>query len=263
MRVTSLLVGLSFSACVLTGQSLAGSCVPAGSVPELPGEYLHGWLTPLDAAAARAFLQSFSRGKSYWDGNSLKTSCRLDDGEEIAETTAAEVDGGSTELPFAQGQGEGPRFFTDLALRTGHTRQEGEAMAKRYANLGFFRELDDGNGGTQSEAQMIYDRHAQALGMGAADLQSAKQLDEGKMKELAAKVEAAQQRGDMNEMMRLAMELQKITQPIQEEVAAITTNNDQLTWRLLEEAYPDLSAVAYKTRVVLYDSLCLKCSGTP
>lgn len=259
MRISGLMIGLLLG-CFAVGQVLADSCAPRGSVPEMPNNLSHGWLSPMDAASVRLFVQSYSRDISYWQGDTLITSCQVGY-ETIHETSAAEVNGGSTEIPFLQGHGS--KYFTDLAARSGHTPQEGDVMARRYAQLGFFRYMDDGNGTEKSEAEIIYNRHARALGLGAPDLRSARTMDEGRAKALRAKIEAAKQRGDMNEMMRLGMEAQQMTMPVQQEVAAMSAKNDRLTWRLLEEAYPDLAAVSYQSRIVIYNPICLRCDAGP
>ena len=73
------------------------------------------------------------------------------------------------------------------------------------------------------------------------------------------KIEAAKKRGDMNELMRLAQEGQKMAAPEIAQAEKFQEKTDQQSWTLLESAYPELAEASYSTRVTFFNCPCLRC----
>ena len=77
--------------------------------------------------------------------------------------------------------------------------------------------------------------------------------------ELKKKIEAAKKRGDMNELMRLAQDGQKMAAPEIAQTEIFQKKTDQQSWTLLESAPPELAEASYPTRVTFYNCPCLRC----
>ncbi len=234
-------------------------CVPQGSVPELPDNPSHGWLTRQDADQTRAYLQQFAAGESRWEGGALIVRCEIE-GSESNDMTVAHVESAGPPMP---GVGFDKKYFTDLAQRTGHTDQEADVLYNKYTRLQgvYFRQVPDGQGGFMSEGQAIFDRHkAQAPSAPAPPSAGERQSKEMQAKALKEKIKAAQARGDMQEMMRLAAEAQQLNAPMMAQAERINQGAADEQWRMLENAYGELAQAAYRVRVTPAFSACLQCS---
>lgn len=235
-------------------------CVPRGSVPELPDNPSHGWLTRQDADQTRAYLQQFATGKSRWEGEALIVRCEMQ-GSEPTDMTVAHVKSAGETIPEIAFKKE---YFTDLAQRTGHTPQEADVLFTKYAGLqgAYFKQIPDGSGGFISEGQAIFDRHkGQAPAAPTAPSASERQSKAVQAEVLKEKVKAAQTRGDMQEMMRLVAEAQQLNAPMMAQAERVNQGAADEQWRMLENAYGELAQAAYRTRVTpALATACLPCS---
>ncbi len=235
-------------------------CVPQASAPELPDNPSHGWLTRMGIDEAKAHIQQFASGESRWEGDALIVRCKMQ-GSGPTDMTVAHVDSAGPSLP---GVGLDKQYFSNLAQRTGHTPQEADGLYNKYAGLqgAYFRQVPNGQGGFMNEGQAIFDRHkGQAPSAPAVPSAGERQSKEKQAKALEEKIKAAQARGDMQEMMRLAAEAQQINAPMMAQANRITQNADDEQWRMLEEAYGELVQAAYRTRVRPgLGAFCLRCA---
>jgi hypothetical protein len=157
----------------------------------------------------------------------------------------------------------GKRQLQRLAADAGHSPQEADVLLTRYARLerSFFRTLPDGQGGSTTEDLLILRRQAKALGLPdpeAADEEAGEGGDgeAGVDPALARRIEAAEARGDLAEVMRLGAEAR--ASPTEQGRAA-TQRAARDRWLLLEKSAAALAEAAYPTLVVRKASPCSVC----
>lgn len=240
----------------------APSCVPQASVRENPGFRNDTWLSRERGDDARMHLSKVMDSKD-WRGNELyraceqmKTPCmiaRLEDGT-----------GPGTQV----GVGRQKDLFQELARASGHSRQEADVLAGRYATLAgaYFRQVPKEGGGWESEETAILRKHRRQLGFqdsGSRQVQPAgdDQSAKAKVTDLKARIKDAKKRGDMAEVMRLAAEAQQTAPGAKaaEQTAAIDRDTKQQAWLLAESSFSELSTAAYRSRI-LVSTMCI-CAG--
>lgn len=235
-------------------------CAPPGSVLQIPGNYLHGWLSKLGPDQAKAYVAALAKGEGKrWEGDSLIIKCKIED-EEPVDIAAASVEGAGANVPDGTFNRD---YFAGLAGRTGHSKQEADVLYKKYAQLKgvFYRQVPDGNGSMVNESTVIFDRYKRDIDTSGVEKAAGSQQDRQKQaEELKKKVLAAQAKGDMNEMMRLAAEIQKMNAPVMEQTAKLNQNADQLQWQMLQDAYGELAQAAYRSKITIFNGACLQCA---
>ncbi len=236
------------------------TCAPAGSVLETPGNYLHGWLSKLGPDQAKAYVEGLARGEGkHWEGDTLIIKCKIED-EESIDISAASVEGAGPDIPDGTFNKD---FFAGLAERTGHSKQEADVLYKKYAQLKgtYYRQVPDGNGGMVNESTAIFNRHKRDIDTSGVERSAGSQQDKQKQAEaLKKKILAAQAKGDMNEMMRLAAEIQQMNAPVMEQTAKLNQSADQQQWQMLEGAYGELAQAAYRSKITIFNGACLPCA---
>jgi len=234
------------------------NCLPMGSVKESPYNN-DDFLSRESAENIKAILMKMSSYglKKRLDGDSIIiVACPSEDypSEDVLLLT---VSGGDDEIE-GEIEGEGVAFsweyFTDLAAKTGHTKQEADTLYKKYARLkGSFRYvMDEKTGKTYPESKIIWESHKKRLGIGKQTLSSANNADYKKKADaLKKRIDAAEAKGDMSEMMKLAAEAQQLNAPVYKETGEMMENVSKQTWQLLESVYPDLLQAIYPTSIKL------------
>jgi len=214
-----------------------------------------GWLVKESVAEVRRRLERLA-GKR-WRGDTLYVSCALQG--PAMEVPLVDVLGRGGGVALARG---GKAQFQRLAADAGRSPQEGDVLAARYARLerSFFRTLPDGQGGSASEADLILRQQARALGLpdpeAAEGEEEAGEGSAGVDDALAKKIEAAEARGDLAEVMRLGAAAQ--AGPVKRGLAgAQRAARDR--WLLLQQSAAALADAAYPTLVVRKSSPCTVC----
>ncbi|MCX6568111.1 MAG: hypothetical protein NT147_03555, partial [Candidatus Aminicenantes bacterium] len=190
---------------------------PNNTVPATVAQYHNEWLTKDGADVVKEHLWKVAgNSKKRWERDAegrdtLVITCIIQGGG--GDMNAAMVEGKGSGAKEAEG---GKSFFSSLAGRTGHTQQEADVLYQKHSTLGYFRSVSDpdNEGQEVSEETLILRRIEKRLGIGASP--SASNKSEGReqqIAELKKKIEAAKKRGDMNELMRLAQEGQKMAAP--------------------------------------------------
>lgn len=235
-------------------------CAPAGSVMEIPDNYLHGWLSKLGPEEAKAYVEALVQGDGrHWENDTLIVKCKIETDEPV-DISAARVEGAGPDMPAGNFDKD---YFAGLASRTGHSQQEGDVLYQKYAGLkgAYYRQVPDGNGGMTSESSLIFNRHKRNIDPSGVEKAAGSQQDKQQQSEaLKKKVLAAQAKGDMNEMMRLAAEIQKMNAPVMEQTAKLNQSADEQAWQMLEGAWGELSRAAYRSRITIFNSACLQCT---
>ncbi len=190
------------------------ACLPAGAVLQNPEIALGGWLLKSGADDVKRTLTK-AAGSGTWEGDTLTMSCRIGGGKALRMkvATVSSSGGGVPEAGDA-------RALAALAARTGHSRQEAEVLARRYGELSaaFFRSVRDEDGSELSERELILRKHARRVGGvdPEADGGAGGEMDEAAAQALEKRIEQAQERGDLNEVMRLASEANQAAAPAAE-----------------------------------------------
>jgi len=235
-------------------------CAPAGSVMEITGNFLHGWLTKLGPDQAKAYVQGLARGEgSHWKGDTLIIKCKIED-EAPVDVSAASVEGAGPDIPDGTFNKD---YFAGLASRTGHSQQQADILYRKYAQLkgAFYRQVPDGNGGMVNEGTLIFNRHKRDIDTsGMAKSAGGEQDMQKRAEELKKKVLAAQAKGDINEMMKLAAEIQQMSAPVMEQATKLNRSADQQQWQMLEGAYAELAQAAYRSKITIFNGACLQCA---
>jgi hypothetical protein len=234
------------------------ACLPADVVP-VSDEYAQAWLSRSAPDEIRAHLAKLAPG-ARWEGETLSYTCMME-GQPYRERGLTVSGAGAGVEATRQ------VFYSRLAAASGHTSEEGEELARKYAALGaaYFRRVRDEKGRELDEDQLILRRHEQKLGIvrpTEADLGvdgKTKQDQKARAAELKEKIKAAKARGDMAEVMRLAGEAQSMSAPMAEKAQKVQERTDRQTWDLFQSAYPDLAKAAFKTRIAFGQISCLPC----
>ncbi len=237
-------------------------CLGADAVLADAADPTGGWLVKESSVEVRRRLEKVA-GKR-WRGDTLYVSCALQGPAMEVPLVDVLTRGGGVAL--AKG---GKRQFQRLAADAGHAPQEADVLFTRYARLerSFFRTLPDGQGGSAPEDQLILRRQARALGLPdpeAADGEAGEGGDggdggdgeDGVDPALARKIEAAEARGDLAEVMRLGQEARR-SPAEQGKAASQRVARDR--WLLLEQSFATLAEAARPTRVVRKASPCSVC----
>ncbi|MHB8874878.1 MAG: hypothetical protein ACYC8T_14410 [Myxococcaceae bacterium] len=253
-------VGLSLAAFIAS-PAQAGerpSCFAGEAVPEMPDKP-HNWLSKDSAADIRKHFEKLT-GSNRWEKGTLIMPCAVQG--EAHDRPAVTVEGAGEDPPPPGGL---LPTFTVLAQNSGHTLKEAEALAKKYEQLrgSFYRYVPDERGQYVSESQLIHERHKKRLGIVEPELTKVPADDRAAKKErakaLKVKIKAAKERGDIEEMMRLAGEAQNMSAPGVAMAKEVTATANKQGWALMESVYPDLMSARYRTRVVLGQCPCLTC----
>jgi len=259
------LLALALALAPLPGAASFPSCVPEGSVLENPGFDNDVWLSKDGGDTVRMHL-SKAMDSQDWRGNELYRSCA----QQQTPCSVAEVDEGP-------GAGEGPagaaarlrqlrKTYQVLARESGHTPQEGDVLATRYAALGsYFRQVRKEGGGWESEGTAIERKHRKQLGMPDDDSGALPGQAVGSQKarvaDLQARMAAAKQRGDKAELMRLLGEAQQLASGMEPQAsqAKFQKATMQQAWLLAESSYTELLTASYRSRISL-GKMCI-CAG--
>ena len=246
-----------------TAQEDPPCLTPNNTVPATVAQYHNEWLTKDGADVVKGHLWKVAgNSKKHWDRDAegrdtLVINCIIQGGG--GDMIALMVEGKGPGAKEAEGR---KSFFSNLASRTGHTHQEADVLYQKYSTLGYFRSVSDpdNEGQEVSEEVLILRRIEKRLGIGASPSTSKKsEGGEQQRAELKKKIEAAKKRGDMNELMRLAQEGQKMAAPEIAQAEKFQKKTDQQSWTLLESAYPELARASYSTRVTFFNCPCLHC----
>ena len=248
MRRPAVLLAVLFPVISLLLLAEDPPCLGPDAVRVRPDDPTSGWLTRESAQEVKRRFETLFGGIPHrWEGDTLVLTCDLmgDTREYRCVTVAAS--GGLVEI--ARG---GKAMFSDIAARSGHTQQEADVLARRYAHIekAYYREVPNEEGGWISEDELIIRREKRALGI--SDDASGNFLDEGteaRGEALAKQIEAAQDRGDTEEVMRLALAAQPGNAHVAKQAAAATEKIYKEQWLLLERSIGPLTEAAYPTAV--------------
>jgi hypothetical protein len=236
------------------------ACVPSEVVPAHADSSSQEWLSRSAAGDIRAHVGKVAPGGS-WKGNDLIVTCPIE-GSALDQAAGLTVED--------KGDGEAATRglnFPRLAAATGHTREEGEELARKYEPLGgaFYRYVRDEKGREIHESDLILRQHEKKLGIvrpTEKDLgvdASSKQAKKAQADELREKIKAAKARGDMAEVMRLAGEAQAAQAPLAEKTMKVQERIDHQNWDLFQSAHADLARAAFRTRITFHPASCLRC----
>jgi len=233
----------------------APACLPSGAVLADAEIHMGAWLVKAGADEVKRHLEKVNRGGS-WERGTLVMSCGLQG--RARKMDVVSVKNGGEGVPEA---GDA-RALASLAARTGHTKQEADVLARRYAQLAgaFFRQLRDEDGTQRSERELILRKHERRAG-GDPDAEEdggVEELDEASAAEVERRIDAAEARGDTAEVLRL------VTQAKQGMAAPAAAREkgaqlEQRRWRVLESAYAELAQAAYRTSIVFHHCPCTQC----
>lgn len=223
-------------------------CLGPDAVRVSPTDPTSAWLTRESAQDVRKRFEALVGGiPHHWEGDTLVLTCDLMG--DTREYGCVEVAASGGPVEIARG---GKAMFSDLAARSGHTQQEADVLARRYARIekAYYREVPREGGGWISEEELIIDRAKRALGI--SDEATGDFLDqdtEARGEALAQQIEAAQDRGDTEEVMRLALAAQPGNAQVAKQAAAATEKIYKERWLLLERIIGPLTDAAYPTAV--------------
>ncbi len=121
--------------------------------------------------------------------------------------------------------------------------------------------MRDEDGSELSERELILRKHARRVGGvdPEADAGAGGEMDEAAAQALEKRIEQAQERGDLNEVTRLASEANQAAAPAAEKARKGGPEVEQQRWEVLERAYPELAGAAYRTAVVFGQCPCMQC----
>jgi hypothetical protein len=236
---------------------------PNNSVPATVAQYKNEWLTKDGADVVKGhFWKVSGNSRKHWEKDAegrdtLVIYCSIQGGG--GDMNAVMVSGKGPGVKEAEG---GKSYFSNLASRSGHSQQEADVLYQKYSRLGYFRSVTDPDheGQEVDESTLIVRRIEKRLGLGAQPTISKKsEGSEQARADLKRKIKEAKMRGDMNELMRLAQEGQKMAAPEISQATQISKRTDEQTWTLYESAYPELVEVTYATRVAFLNCPCLQC----
>ncbi len=235
---------------------------PNNSVPATVAQFKNEWLTKDGVDVVQGhFWKVSGNSKKHWEKDAegrdtLAIYCSIQGGG--GDMNAVMVEGKGRGVKEAEG---GKFYFSNLASRTGHTQQEADVLYQKYSRLGYFRSVSDPDheGQEISEDRLINRRIEKQLGLGVQPISKKSEGSEQDKAELKRKITEAKKRGDMNALMRLAQEGQKMAAPDTARANDFGRRTDKQAWTLLESAYPELAEVTYTTRVTFQSCPCLQC----
>lgn len=230
-------------------------------------DYSKGWLTRESVEVVRGRLMKVAGGtKKRWEGGTLVLNCAIGGGTGY-EMNAVTVTGIGDGRPASQAD---TTFYSGLAARTGHTRQEADVLRIKYSKLsGLYRTVPDpeNEGQWVGEDQLIRRRVARRLGRNPEDAPTASAAGaniEQQTADLKKRIDAAKARakqtGDKSELMRLLTEGQKLAAPGVERSMKIMKATDAQAWEEMEQAYPELADASWPTLVVRQSAACIRCT---
>jgi len=134
-----------------------------------------------------------------------------------------------------------------------HSEGEYLALEKQYKrlHLAYFKEVDDGQGGTVPEGRKIYNAtYAQVHGATKAAMQSQRptQSRRAEAAELRRQMQDMKARGDIAGMMQKAKEFRSSPDQAMPGATAMRSMNED-TWDIWVRCLRDIDAVAYRTRI--------------
>ena len=232
------------------------ACLPSGSVLTNPEDAMGGWLLKSGADEVRRHLTKVVGGGT-WEGDTLMMSCKIGGGAPIRmKVVTVGISGeGVPEAGDA-------RALAALAARTGHTRQEADVLARRYGALSraFYRAVRDQDGSQLSERELILRKHERRVaGVDPEADDGAGEIDEAAAQALEKRIEEAQERGDMKEVLRLAGQAQNAAAPATARARRDGKKVEQQRWEVLERAHSELADAAYRTTLVFGQCPCMQC----
>jgi hypothetical protein len=241
------------------GGSGLPSCVPPTSALENPGFRNDTWLAKDGGDAVRTYLSKVMDSQD-WRGAELYRGCvQWKQGCMVARLEGAGAPGAAAQPASARRAS----YFQDLAARSGHSKQEADVLASRYATLAgaFYRQVPDGKGGWESEEAAIVRKHRHQLGIddaraGGPGL-ATQAGSEQRGRDLQARAKEAKKRGDMAEMMRIAAEAQGQGVPSAERTSAADPVDKKKAWLLMESSFTELATAAYRSRIFLGTGTCI------
>ncbi len=243
--------------CSAAGAQGQPSCVPAGSVQLHPQSAREGWLSKLGVGEARQFVGK-AAGAGQWEGTTLYLMCAIQGPAQRMK--AVDVSGEGRGVPAAGDR----RSLSGLARRTGHTQQEADVLAGKYERLAgaLFRLVPDEEGSIVGEDEVILRKHKRRFGLdeAAESQEGAVEMSEAPASALEAKIEAAQARGDLKEVMRLAMQANAAAEPAKAQAKQASAKIERALWQALESAYPELAQAAYRSIITFGANPCLRCT---
>lgn len=133
-----------------------------------------------------------------------------------------------------------------------HSADEYQALSTKYKDIhrAYFRQVDDGDGGTVDEGKMIYrkaynEAHPKKQSTGSVSEQAA---GKAKGQDLRKQMQAMKAKGDLAGIMQLAQQANRSPGQTSEGAAALSAMN-QDTWDLWVNCLEDMNQVAYWTRL--------------
>lgn len=133
-----------------------------------------------------------------------------------------------------------------------HSADEYQALSARYKEIhrAYFRQVDDGEGGTIDEGKMIYKKaydeaHPKNQSTGSVSEQAA---GKAKAQDMRKQMQAMKAKGDIAGIMQLAQQANMSPGQTSAAAAALSAMN-QDTWDLWVKCLEDLNQVAYWTRL--------------
>ena len=241
--------------CSAAGAQVQPSCVPAGSVQLHPESAREGWLSKLSVGEARQFVGK-AAGAGQWEGSTLYLMCAIQGPAQRMK--AVDVSGEGRGVLAAGDR----RSLLSLAKRTGHSQQEADVLAGKYERLAgaLFRLVSDEEGSIVGEDEVILRKHKRRAGIDEDAESQGAEMSEAEASALEAKIEAAQARGDLKEVMRLAMQANAKAEPARALANQASAKLERATWQALESAYPELAQAAYRSIITFGANPCLRCT---
>jgi hypothetical protein len=233
------------------------SCLPSGSVQLNPESPSDGWLSKASADEVRRYIGKVA-GAGQWDGTTLYLMCAIQ-GPAI-RMKVADVRSAGRGVPAAGNR----RTLSNLARRTGHTQQEADVLSGKYERLAgaLFRLVQDEDGSLVGEDEVILRKHKERAGVGepAEAREGEGELSEEQASALEEQIDAAQQRGDLKEVTRLAMQARAAAAPATARANQAGARVEKGTWQALEGAFPELAQAAYRSAISLGACPCARCA---
>jgi hypothetical protein len=252
-RASSLLLALLLACTAPAALAAEPPCLGADAILADASDPTGGWLVKEPPEKVRLRFERLA-GKR-WRGDTLLISCGLQGPATDVPLVDVLTRGGGV----AKARG-GKALFQRLAADADRSPQEADVLAGRYARLerSFFRTLPDGQGGSASEDELILGKQARALGLPDPDEGSEETDDEpaGEDAALAKRIEAAEARGDLAEVMRLGAGAQA---GLAQRGRAAADGAARDRWLLLQQSAAPLADAAYQTLVVRKASPCQVC----
>lgn len=239
------------------------ACIPPGAVPVNPESPMDGWLSKAGADEVRKHLGKRVNGGT-WDGDTLTMMCGIQGPARRMKVATVSSSGQPLHGVPGAVTPSSSRVLLDLARRTGHTKQEADVLGRRYAQLSkaFFRTVRDEDGALVSEGEVILRKHKRRAGLnedgevaGGGD----EELSEQQAQDLEERMAAAEERNDMQEMLRLAEEARKAAASATARARKAGADTEKRTWQAWETAAPELAEAAYPTLILFGACPCVPC----